>query len=63
MKIKRILCKPCAEGLRNSGQYKVESLYGATAKGTCFKCKRRRFTQFYFVEKIHILKRGNTNEK
>lgn len=58
MKIKRKLCKPCAEALKAAGTHIVTPTYGATDKIDCFRCKRRRFGSTYIVEKIPTSKAG-----
>lgn len=51
MKIKRKLCKPCAEKWKAEGTHSIVPVYDATEKVDCFKCKRRRFGNTYIVEK------------
>lgn len=45
----KTLCRPCAEGLRASGE-RLAALTAKTTKQTCDECHRRRFTLRYKVE-------------
>lgn len=45
-----MLCRPCAEGLKASGE-RLAALTCKTTKQTCQECGRRRFTLRYSTER------------
>lgn len=45
----KTLCRPCAEGLKASGE-RLAALTSKTTKQTCQGCGRRRFTLRYRTE-------------
>lgn len=50
MKIKRKLCRPCAEKLKET--HSIEQLtFARDEKVDCFKCKRHKFGHTYLTEK------------
>ena len=50
MKIKRKLCRPCAEKLKET--HSIEQItFGRDEKVDCFKCKRHKFGHTYITEK------------
>ena len=54
MKLKRKLCKPCAEALKSAGTHTVVPAGEPSKKVDCWKCKRRRFGETYIVEKKKV---------
>ena len=45
----KTLCRPCAEGLKASGE-RLAALTAKTTKQMCQECKRRRYTLRYKQE-------------
>lgn len=45
----KMLCRPCAEGLRAGGE-RLAALTAKTTKQKCQECGRRRFTLRYRAE-------------